>query len=138
MVFNQFDQKKPVFVKNFSVIKEVCFNRKCFEVEVVESLTDKAKGLMERDSLDENSGMLFIYDQEKIISIWMKKMKFPIDIIWLNKNREVVFLVENAQPCFTDSCESFKSDEKAQYVLELNSGQIQENSVQLGNQVEFK
>ena len=119
--------------ENIEKIKEVCFENKCFEVEIAK---DKALGLMNREVLD--GGMLFVYNQERFISIWMKNMKIPIDIIWLNKDKEVVHLVENAQPCITEKCESFKSNKKAQYILEVNAGQIQENNVQLGNQVEFK
>ncbi|MBU3942838.1 DUF192 domain-containing protein [Patescibacteria group bacterium] len=121
----------------YSQIKEVCFEKKCFNVEVVEGLADKAKGLMERESLAENSGMLFLYNQERVISIWTKNMKIPIDVIWLNKDLEVVYLVENAQPCLTEKCESFKPETKAQYILEINAGQIQQNDVQLGHKAEL-
>ena len=119
-------------------IKTVCYTRPslaqiCWDVEVAK---DKAKGLMSREELAKNSGMLFEYDEERIVSIWMKNMKIPIDIIWLNKDKKVVHLVENAQPC-VDKCEGFKPKAKAQYVLELNAGQIQENDVQLGHKFDL-
>ena len=108
-------------------IKEVCLKDKCWSVEIAQ---DKAKGLMDRESLD--GGMLFVYNEEKIIPIWMKNMKIPLDIIWLNKDREVVHIIENAQPCGQE-CESFKPDVEAMYVLELNAGEIKENKIEIGD-----
>ena len=80
---------------------------------------------MFRDSLDKNKGMLFIYQAHSKQSFWMKNTLIPLDIIWINKDKKVVFISENAQPCKWYSCYSIKPTAEAKYVLEVNSGVVQ-------------
>jgi hypothetical protein len=82
---------------------------------------NKAKGLMFREELRENEGMLFTFDEEGIYSFWMKNMKFPIDIIWFDKDFKVVHIEENVQPCTTNYCPTYKSNLPAKYVLEVSA-----------------
>ena len=66
--------------------------------------------------------MLFVYDEEIKSKFWMKNTLIPLDIIWLDSDLNVVH-VANAVPCVTEECELYGPDlEKAQYVLEVNSG----------------
>lgn len=130
-----------LFLIVFIVPKEknkVCFNENCFNVEVVSDQEELSKGLMFRDSLNKNSGMLFVFPEEDFYSFWMKNTLIPLDIIWINSDKEVVFIKKNVQPCLENSCESFTSNEKALYVLELNSGIANEIGLEVGDNVKFK
>ena len=113
--------------------KQVCINNKCFKVEVVESIEEQKKGLMLRQDLPLDSGMLFTYNQEQNLSFWMKNMLIPLDIIWINKDKEVVHIERDVQPCQEEKCESITF--KATYVLEVNAGQAE--GIKLGDKVNF-
>ena len=110
--------------------KQVCINNKCFDVEVVRSQEDRNKGLMNREELPLNAGMLFIFNEEKEHSFWMKDTLIPLDIIWINKDKEIVHIHHNAEPY---SEESIKA--QGLYVLEVNAGQA---NFQIGDKVIFK
>jgi hypothetical protein len=112
---------------------EVCINDKCFLVEVVKSKEERNKGLMYRESLAKNEGMLFVFDKEEEHSFWMMNTLIPLDIIWINKDKEVVFIYDNAKPC-KEECESIKPEQKSLYVLEINAG---EADFKIGDKVKF-
>lgn len=102
------------------------------------SADEQAKGLSIKDNLRPDEGMLFPYDSPRILSFWMKDMKFPIDILWLNANKEVVHIEENLQPCSQFlPCPSYTPDVQAQYVLETVAGFSSANGVIEGTPVEF-
>lgn len=92
------------------------------ELEVVRTTIERQEGLSNRDSLPENRGMLFIFDKPDYYSFWMKNMKFPIDIIFINGER-VVTIHKNVKPkaADSDSLPLFTSKEPADKVLEINA-----------------
>ena len=98
----------------------VCFKNKCFQVELAETKMQREKGLMNRQVLGDNNGMLFIFEKDDIYPFWMKNTLIPLDIIWIDSNGVVVFIEENVEPC-VDNCSIFKSDREAKYVLEIRS-----------------
>ncbi len=101
----------------------VCIKDKCFAVELAIDPEDRARGLMEREHLDENRGMLFVFEEEGRYSFWMKDTLIPLDIIWISEDMQVVDIVMDAQPCIgTEECPSIDPDADAKYVLEINSG----------------
>ena len=107
------------------------------------AITDeqKAEGLAVKDSLKENEGMLFVYEQPSDQSFWMKDMKFPIDIIWLNNNGTVVYIRHNLQPCimtFDFLCPIYTPDKDSLYVLETVSGFSKKHSIKIGTHVDFQ
>jgi uncharacterized protein len=113
-------------------VKEVCFEIVCFEVEVAESSLEKTQGLMFRESL--SGGMLFVYETEDDRNFWMKNMKIPLDIVWINEKLEVVSVSRNAQPCL-DECVLIS--EVAKYVLEINAGNAKRYSIKKGDKIEL-
>jgi uncharacterized membrane protein (UPF0127 family) len=117
---------------------KACINGNCFNIEIAESSEKRSRGLMYRENLDQNSGMLFIFDQEKEYSFWMKNTLIPLDIIWLNKDMEVVYIEENVQPCKKDPCRRYKPNKLAKYVLELNAGQTEKVGIKIGNKLILK
>lgn len=99
-------------------------NGKNINVEIADETSELIQGLSGRQELAKNNGLLFIFSSSDYWGIWMKDMKFPIDIVWIDNNGRVVDLKENVSP---DSYpEVFKPIEKAKYVLEFNSGLVKE------------
>lgn len=93
---------------------------------------------MFRDSLSPGSGMLFIFQEAHPYLFWMKNCKFPIDIIWLNEKKEVVFISEKTPPCKADPCPNYgPTDKDALYVVEVESGFAAKEKLKLGSKVRF-
>jgi uncharacterized membrane protein (UPF0127 family) len=101
---------------------QVCFKNYCFDVELALTPEEMSRGLMFRDHLDANQGMIFVFDKERDYQFWMENTMIPLDIIWIDENREVVFISENAQPCKEYSCPVIEPAKNAKYVLEINGG----------------
>jgi len=117
--------------------RKVCFKNNCFDVELAITDEEQMQGLMFRKSLARNRGMLFIFKEEEMSSFWMKNTLIPLDIIWINENKEAVFISENTQPCKEDSCFSIAPDKKAKYVLEINAGISKEIGLKVGDRLEI-
>lgn len=103
-------------------IEKVCIKENCFSVEIADENNERILGLSNRDFLDLDSGMLFVFPDKTIPNFWMKEMNFPIDIIWIDENLEIVDISKNLQPCAGNFCETYNPDRKIKYVLEINSG----------------
>ena len=108
-----------------------------FTVELAETREKQALGLMFRDSLEEDHGMLFIFPDEARRSFWMKNCRIALDIFYFDAQLELVSVSENTPPCRTARCPSYPSAGPAQYVLELNSGKAAELQVQPGDKLEL-
>lgn len=106
-----------------------------YTLEVVTSARDKSKGLSDRSSLPQDRGMLFVYDREAVRCFWMKDMNFSIDIIWLNKNRDVVHIEQNLSP--DTYPRSFCPEQDAMYVIELNANETYTAGISLGDKLDF-
>ena len=108
-----------------------------FMVELAETQEKQALGLMFRDSLPPDHGMLFIFPGESRRSFWMKNTRIPLDILYFNSNLELVSMAEDARPCRTRNCPGYPSEGPAKYVLELNSGKAAELAVKAGDMLEL-
>lgn len=113
----------------------VCFKEYCFDVELAQNSIEKTKGLMFRKTLEENKGMLFLFDKSARYSFWMQNTFIPLDIIWLDKDKKVVFISENNQPCKWYYCPSIKPTADARYVLEVNGGIINKIGLKIGDEL---
>ena len=89
------------------------------DVEIAERAADRMRGLMFRERMEENQGMLFVFPAEEPLSFWMKDTPLPLDIIFLGADRTIVTIRENTVP-FSEA--SVPSDRPAQYVVEVNAG----------------
>jgi len=105
--------------------------------EIADNPITQTKGLMFRKNLPENEGMLFIFNNEGYHNFWMMNMSFPIDIIWVNKEKVVVDITKNVQPCKL-LCPIYRPNEKAMYVLEVNANFTEEHKVVIGKPLEFQ
>ena len=121
--------------ENFKNIKSIEIAGQNVKVELAPTAEERTRGLSGRVGLEENGGMLFVFDSDGVYPFWMKDMNFPIDIVWINKDLKVVYVKENATP---DSFpESFSSGEKVLYVLEVSAGFSEKNNLQIGDEVVF-
>jgi uncharacterized protein len=109
-------------------------NKNCFDVEIVDTPESRQIGLMNRENLGDDEGMLFIFDSEGVYPFWMKNTLIPLDIIWINSEKEIVFIHENAEPL---SLASINPGKNALYVLEINGGFARELGIGVGMKVEF-
>ncbi len=116
-------------------ISKVCFKENCFKVEVAGTPQQKEQGLMFREHLDKDAGMLFIFEKEENYPFWMKNTLIPLDIIWINQNQEVVAIKENAEPCQREECPIIDPSAYAKYVLEINGGLAEEIGLEVGDKV---
>ena len=116
---------------------QICFKDNCFTVELAATSQERTRGLMFREKLDLDKGMLFIFENEGGYSFWMKNTLIPLDIIWINKDKEVVFISKNTQPCDTEFCSAINPNQKARYVLELNGGITDKIGLNVGDKIIF-
>ena len=106
-------------------------------VDTAKTPADQQRGLSGRDSLLPNHGMLFVFERESTWGFWMKDMKFSLDIIWFNSNRQAVFIEQSLQPCSPQSCPIYIPTINAMYVLEVNAGFVQSHQISLGDTFNF-
>jgi uncharacterized protein len=119
--------KAAVSVNGFELIADLALTQ-----------DQQIKGLAIRNQVNESEGMLFVFQHPSRQSFWMKDMKFPIDIIWLNANRSVVYIVSNLEPCpMRGYCPGYLPDRDSSYVLETSAGFSQRHNVRVGAQIHF-
>jgi uncharacterized membrane protein (UPF0127 family) len=99
---------------------------------------DRAMGLMFRPSLPGDRVLLFVFDFVDFHGIWMKNCRFPIDIVWLDEEHQVVHLVEAAPPCRKEPCPVYQPMRKAAFVVEMNAGQAAGEGIEVGKAVSFE
>ncbi len=104
-----------------------------FQVEIADSREKQALGLMFRDSMAQDHGMLFIFANEAPRSFWMKNTRIPLDIIYFNSALELVSIAANTRPCRVAQCPGYPSKGPARYVLELNAGLASELELVAGD-----
>jgi uncharacterized membrane protein (UPF0127 family) len=127
---------------------EVCFGPpaggNCFLVELARTQEELSKGLMGRQQLGKNRGMLFIFSEEAVRPFWMKNTLISLDIIWIDKNNKIVFIKENAEPCPPAlaekqiDCPMIDPGLDAKYVLEINAGISKSLDLKIGDTVKIK
>lgn len=112
---------------------EVKINDKIVYVEVASTREKRMLGLMYRDKLDKDHGMLFIYPQEQILSFWMKNTKIPLSIAFIGPDGTITQI----ESMFPKSLISHKSKDKVRYALEMEKGWFKKNNIRAGNKVSF-
>lgn len=87
--------------------------------------------------LPRDEGLLFIFNEDDTHAFWMKNMLIPLDILWIDSAKKIVFISKNTQPCHTDICASIEPPVKARYVLEVNAGTADAWGLTTGDTLEF-
>jgi uncharacterized protein len=108
------------------------------KVEIADTPQLTQRGLMFREHLAEDEGMLFIFDELAFRPFWMKNTLIPLDMIWLDENRRVVSIAHSVPPCKADPCPNFSPTADSLYVIEVVSGFARRHKVREGDVIEFK
>jgi len=125
--------------ENKAAYSRACFDDgSCVKLEVADSKSELARGLMHRESLGVDEGMLFVFDGQGKYSIWMKNMNFPIDILWLSAEGVIVDVAENVPACEADPCPTYTPRYDSSFVLEVNAGESKKRGGVVGEKIVFE
>lgn len=103
-------------------------------IEIAESDYETQTGLMYRKSMQDDQGMLFIFQEERMHSFYMKHTEIPLDIIFIKADLSIASFQENAEP-FNEN--GLSSKVPIQYVLEVNAGLAEKWQLEIGDSIEF-
>lgn len=107
-----------------------------FTAKLATTDVDRQTGLSGTSQLSANQALILVFDTDDSWSIWMKGMNYPLDIVWLNQQKQVVYIVKNAQPdSYPNS--SFEPSKPARYVIELAAGTVDNKAIQVGSPAVF-
>jgi uncharacterized membrane protein (UPF0127 family) len=108
--------------------------------ELADTALKRGRGLMFRDHLAADRGMLFSFGDLQSWSFWMKNTKIPLDIFWMDDKKKIVHIERNVPVCTKtdDTCPQYRPNDGAMFVLELNGGRADALDLQRGKRLEFK
>lgn len=110
------------------------FANQNINLEVAQTVQQQTIGLMYRDDLPRDRGMLFPINPPQVISLWMKNVTIPLDMIFL-RNGEIQKILVNVPPCLSDSCPNYWSNVEVDQVIELKGGRAAELNVKVGDKI---
>ena len=105
-----------------------------FTAELASTPKELATGLMNRDSLDADKGMLFDFGSERPVKMWMKNTLIPLDMLFIDKKGKIVYIAENAKPLSLDFIEA---EVPVRYVLEIGGGESKANGIAAGDKLKL-
>ena len=110
------------------------------QAEIANTMKKRAEGLMYREYLAKDRGMLFTFDQAQPWTFWMKNTKIPLDIIWMNEKKQIIHIARNVPICtrHDDGCPQYQPNDPATYVLELGGGEAERLRLEKGTKLQFK
>ncbi len=98
---------------------------------------ERARGLMFRERIGSDQGMLFVFEEEGINPFWMKNTLIPLDILWLGRDRRIVHIAADVPPCTAEPCPTYGPEIPASFVLELKAGEARARGLKPGDRLEF-
>ncbi len=107
-------------------------------VEVASDDATREQGLMYRDHLAGDKGMIFLFTQAGEYPFWMKNTLIPLDMIWMDGQHRIVHIAPNVPPCKADPCPSYPPNAQAASVLELGAGVAAKHHLANGNVLRFQ
>ena len=107
--------------------------------ELVRTPKQHTKGLMYRDSVPPNTGMLFVYDEVKYQQIWMKNVRFDLDVVFLSDDKQITHIERNLKHSAEDAPETeiHKVNGYGKYILELGAGEAGRLKLEKGMRLSF-
>ena len=108
------------------------------DLELAVTAEEVASGLMFRPSLPENRGMLFIFDQPRQPSFWMKNTLIPLDLVFLDATGAVADVIAEVPPCAAEPCPNYPSSSPVLAVLEVNAGSAAAHGIEVGTTLQFE
>tara|TARA_B100000609_G_C17172231_1_gene412313 strand:+ start:50 stop:454 length:405 start_codon:yes stop_codon:yes gene_type:complete len=124
-----------LFLSLFIFSESILINGAKLSIEISESDIERATGLMNRDTLSENSGMLFVWPEISRKCMWMKDTKIPLSVAYLD-HKFLIREIKNLEPLSTESICS--SSESIKYALEVNQGWFRKNNIKVFHKIIFK
>lgn len=124
-----------IFLVSCSAHPHILVNDEKIFVEVVDEMEEMQKGLMFREELCANCGMIFVFEHDLMHSFWMKNTLIPLDMVFIDSTGIVVDVL-HADPCTYDPCEHFRPQKEAKYVLEVNKNTFDKDLI--GKKVEIR
>lgn len=118
-------EEKKVIIVSDTIVK----------AKVADTHDERIIGLSQTETLKENHGMFFIFEEEDFHGIWMKEMNFAIDIIWFDSYGSIIHIKENVGP--ETYPEVFESNKKSLYILEVNAGFVEKNGLKIGDTIDL-
>ncbi len=106
-------------------------------VEVVADDETRAQGLMFRDSLAQDRGMIFFFPEPGEYPFWMKNTLIPLDMIWIDDQRRIAHVEHSVPPCKADPCPSYPPNARARYILEVAAGVAAKHNLKAGDTLRF-
>ncbi|NNF81854.1 MAG: DUF192 domain-containing protein [Flavobacteriaceae bacterium] len=106
-----------------------------FSIEIADDEYERQRGLMDRKSMENDQGMLFIFPDNTLRSFYMKSTYIPLDIIYIGSDKTIVSFQKNARPLDESS---LPSNVPAQYVFEINGGLSDQLDIKVGDSVDYK
>ena len=107
-----------------------------YNVEIADDDAERQQGLMYRNEMDADHGMLFLFEHEQVQSFWMMNTHIPLDILYFDAEWRLVSASRNTPPCSSGvNCPSYLSKGRARYVLELNAGQAKAIGLKKGDRL---
>jgi len=106
-------------------------------IEISKTPEEMQRGLMFRENLCPNCGMLFIFEEENFHGFWMKNTLIPLDMIFIDSDLNIVDILY-AEPCTEDPCKSYTPKKKILYVLETNGGKYNESIIGMNVKLDLK
>jgi uncharacterized membrane protein (UPF0127 family) len=107
-------------------------------VEIASDDSTRAQGLMFRDQLAPDRGMIFLFPKSGDYPFWMKNTLIPLDMIWIDDQRRIVHVAANVPPCKADPCPSVPAGGNAMYVLEVAAGVASRHGLAKGQTLRFE
>jgi len=103
------------------------------EVQIADTKARHIRGLMFQDKLPYDQGMIFVYNEPGVYSLWMLNMQFSLDMIWFDENGSIIHIEKNIPPCKKPieimACQSIVPSGDAMYILEITAGFIDEFNI---------
>lgn len=123
-----YNSKLTIFDKN---------NQKISEFHVAKAITNEQKsyGLMNIKKLDSKYGMIFIFSTPRIVTMWMKNTYIPLDMIFIDKNNQIITIQKNTTP---HSLEIISSQKKVTKVLEINANLVDKFNIKVGHKIKLQ
>jgi uncharacterized protein len=107
-------------------------------VEVASDDPTREQGLMYRDHMADDRGMIFLFPQAGEYPFWMKNTLIPLDMIWIDADRRIVHIAHDVPPCKADPCPNYPPNAKASSVLELAAGVAAKHHLRDGDVLRFE
>jgi uncharacterized membrane protein (UPF0127 family) len=128
---------EPKFIKEgkLTFLNKITKKRiKKIDIEIADNYYERAIGLMYRRSMPDTAGMLFVFEQSKPQSFYMKNTYIPLDIIFVDENKQIVTIHKNTKPLSDNRIPSYRD---SMYVLEVNAGFCDKYGINIGDYIMF-